>query len=195
MLKEEEKRVLLILADTDKKSFCAVLKRAYIVGAKEAKAEIKELNLGDLKFDPVLHNKEQPLEPCLKKAQEYIKWSNHIVFIYQDPWNSMPALLKGFIDRTFLPGFAFKYKSPNSLLWSKLLKKKSARLIIVSDKPRWYSYLYLNDPGINMMKRSILGFCGISPVRATFVGTIKKDTKEEKDEIIVKIIKLGQKIK
>jgi len=41
-------------------------------------------------------------------------------------WNiqtTMPALLKGFIDRTFLLNFAFKYRE-NSPFWDKLLQGK-----------------------------------------------------------------------
>jgi|SRR3989304_5289898 len=91
-------------------SFCGVLAEAYIEGAKAAGADIKQLYLGELKFDPILwhgYKEIQELEEDLKMAQEFILWAEHLVFVYPTWWGTIPALLKGFIDRTFLPGFAF----------------------------------------------------------------------------------------
>ena len=39
----------------------------------------------------------------------------------------LPAITKGFIDRLFLPGMAYKYRD-NSILWDKLLKVKQPEL-------------------------------------------------------------------
>jgi len=187
------KKILIILGHPKRESFCGALARSYIVGAKEAKAEIKELNLGDLKFNPLIKKDKQKLEPDLVTAQKYIKWAEHIVIVYPTWWGSTPALLKGFIDRTFTPGFAFNYKA--GLAWEKLLKGKSARIICTMDTPNWYYKLFLKSPGNNMLKKSVLNFSGISPVSITNIGPIKKSTKEERDCWIVNIIKLGQRLK
>lgn len=44
------------------------------------------------------------LEEDLVKAQELIRWADHLVFVYPIWWGTMPAVLKGFFDRVFLPG-------------------------------------------------------------------------------------------
>ena len=46
----------------------------------------------------------------------------------------LPAITKGFIDRLFLPGMAYKYRE-NSILWDKLLKGKTTRIITTLDQP------------------------------------------------------------
>jgi putative NADPH-quinone reductase len=67
-------------------------------------------------------------------SQEAIKWSEHIVWVFPTWWLGIPALMKGFIDRAFVPGFGFKYKK-DSIFWNKLLKGKSSSLIITMDAP------------------------------------------------------------
>ena len=57
--------------------------------------------------------------------QQDILWADHLVFVYPNWWSTVPALLKGLIDRMFVPGFAFKYRE-NSPFWDKLLKGKTA---------------------------------------------------------------------
>jgi len=110
--------ILVILGHPDTNSFCGSLTKAYIDSAKASGSEVRELQLGKLEFDPILwngYNKIQELEPDLAKAQELILWSNHIVFVYPNWWGAMPALMKGFFDRVFLPGFAFKYRENSQL--------------------------------------------------------------------------------
>jgi putative NADPH-quinone reductase len=179
-------RTLIILGHPDRKSFSAALCDAYEKGAQEKGGDVERINLCDLKFDPILrygYNRVQKLEPDLIEAQRLIKWANHIVFVFPIWWSAPPALLKGFIDRVFLPGFAFKYRE-NSSMWDKLLMGKSARLIITSDAPVAWLYFAYFHPAINMMKKATLEFCGISPVAITSFGSIK-NTNELKRKILL----------
>ena len=107
------KRVLVILGHPATNSFCGALADSYSEGANAAGNEVQFISLGSLSFDPILHNGYntiQELELDLVAAKEAITWAQHIVFVYPIWWGAMPALLKGFIDRIFLPGFAFKYR-------------------------------------------------------------------------------------
>ena len=91
----------------------------------------------DLDFNSILkHGYRQwtELEPDLLMIQQDIVDADHLVFEYPTWWGTCPALLKGLIDRVFLPGFAFKYRD-NSLFWDKLLKGNTARLIVTMDTP------------------------------------------------------------
>jgi NAD(P)H dehydrogenase (quinone) len=83
-------------------------------------------------------------------------------------WYGYPALMKGFIDRTFLPGITFQ-PTQGKALPKKLLKGKTARIIITADTPKWYNFLIMKSPAINQFKKGTLEFCGISPVKATYI--------------------------
>ncbi len=191
------KRVLVILGHPDKETFCGALANSYKKGAERAGAEVRELNVADLDFDPVLHRgyrEIQALEPDLARAQELIKWAEHLVFVYPTWWATMPALLKGFLDRTFLPGFAFKYRE-NSPFWDKYLTGRSARMIVTMDAPRWYNFLVYGDAGQKAMKRATLKFCGIAPVRVTTIGSVKELKKEQISKWLEKAEKLGEELR
>jgi putative NADPH-quinone reductase len=186
-------RTLIILGHPDKKSFCARLADSYETGAKEKGGDVERINLFDLKFNPILkkgYREIMPLEEDLVEAQRLIKWSNHLVFIFPVWWSAPPALLKGFIDRVFLPGFAFKFRE-NSHLWDKLLKDKSGRLIITSDAPVAWLYLMYFHPALNMMKKAVLDFCGVSPVTVTSFGGIKNADEKKLEGMLYKVYREG----
>ena len=169
------KKILIINGHPDKESFNFGLADAYKKGAILSGADIKEIVIRDLQFNPNLqfgYRKRTDLEPDLIEVQEKIRWAEHIVWIYPVWWGSIPAILKGFIDRTFLPGFAFQ-KRENSVWWDKLLKGKSARIISTLDQPAWYYWLIYRQPSNNAMKKLTLQFSGINPVNTTTIGPIR----------------------
>ena len=190
------KKVLVILGHPSKQSFNNALAEAYAEGAKKAGAEVQKLAISDLKFDPILHdgyNRIQELEPDLKKAQELIRWAEHIVWVYPTWWASMPALMKGFIDRIFLPGFAFNFRK-GSPLWDKHLKGRTSHLIVTMGGPPLYYRFALFSPGIRMMDKGTLGFCGIKVKCRTIIGRIRKLPREKVDEYCAIIRKKGEKL-
>ncbi len=190
-------RILIINGHPDKQSFCLALAERYKKGAESTGAECKFVNLIDLHFNPILaygYRVVSELEPDLLKIQQDILWAEHLVLIYPNWWGTYPALLKGFIDRVFLPNFAFKYHH-NSLLWDKLLKGKSARLVVTMDTPKWYYSLIYGSPVSNSMQKGILQFCGINPVRITTFSPVKLSDEKKRLEWLNKIETLGQKHK
>ncbi|HRH58770.1 MAG TPA: NAD(P)H-dependent oxidoreductase, partial [Chitinophagales bacterium] len=164
-------------------------------GAKRAGLEIKVIHICDLNFNPNLqygYQKRTDLEQDLLDAQEMIKWANHLVWVYPVWWASYPAIMKGFLDRTFLPGFAFA-KRENSVWWDKLLINKSARIISTLDQPSWYYWLVYRQPSTNAMKKLTLEFCGIKPVRVTTIGPIRLSKESYRKNWLEKIETLGYK--
>lgn len=170
------KKITVILGHPDSNSYCSLLAETYVQTAEEAGHKVKFFKLGEIAFDPILHhgyNKRQELESGLKDIQDAITWAKHLVFVYPIWWGSMPALLKGFFDRTFLPGYSFNYRK-NSPLVDRLLAGRSAHAIMTMDAPVWYYRFMYKKPGHHQIKKVILEFCGIKPVQITSFGSVRK---------------------
>jgi NAD(P)H dehydrogenase (quinone) len=191
------KKIALINGHPNNESFNFALAEAYKKGAENSGAEIKEIIIRDLDFNPNLqfgYQKRMELESDLIKAWEIIQWADHLVWIHPVWWGGLPAVTKGFIDRLFLPGLAFKYRE-NSVWWDKLLTGKTAHIITTLDQPSWYYRIFYGRPSINQLKKSTLEFCGIKPVKVTYIGIIKNAKEEQRKKWIEKVYSLGEKLK
>ncbi|MGG1551056.1 NAD(P)H-dependent oxidoreductase [Paenibacillus ferrarius] len=188
-------RIAIIQGHPHSESYCAALAAAYTKGALNSGAEIRHIHVGALHFEPNLtfgYSKRMELEADLLAAQETIRWADHLVFVYPTWWGTIPALLKGFIDRTFLPGFAYQ-KRAGSILWDKLLQGKSARLLVTMDTPSWYNRLVYRQGGHHVMKRATLQYCGVNPVRITELTPVSSSTPQQRERWLAKAEQLGLK--
>ena len=196
-LKAMAMNVLIILGHPRKNSFSGALANSFKKGALLAGMNVKQLILADLDFNPnvtVVSHKLQTLEDDISLGQELIDWADHLVFVYPTWWGTMPALLKGFLDRTLTRGFAFEEIEENQT-WKKLLKGKSAQLITTMDTPSWvYRWIY-RSPGKNAMGQATLGFCGISPVKSLSFSPIKYVDDAQRKNWLDKANQEGLKLK
>jgi NAD(P)H dehydrogenase (quinone) len=174
----------------DKNSYCAKLAVSLHNASQSKYSNAKLLNLYDLTFNMNLIGgySDAILEADLVHAQNLIHTSDHLVFVYPTWWWSMPALLKGFIDRVFIPGFAFKYEG-HSGLPAKLLTGKTATLVVTMDSPAWYYTWWMKSVGHVMMKKGVLAFCGISKTRIVTIANHRKLNTKEKESWINRMSK------
>lgn len=191
------KNILIINCHPNKDSFNFAIAEAYKNGALQNGTNVKEIVIADLQFNPSLqfgYQKRTELEPDLLDAWEKIQWANHLVWVCPVWWGGLPAIAKGFIDRLFLPGFAFQYRE-NSVWWDKLLKGKTAHIITTLDQPSWYYWFAYGRPSINQLKKATLEFCGIKPVKVSYFGVIKTATDEARKKWLIEIEKMGKNMK
>ncbi|GAA0893219.1 NAD(P)H-dependent oxidoreductase [Fulvivirga kasyanovii] len=191
------KNILIINGHPDKESFNTALAEAYKNGALDSSANVAEIIISELDFNPNLqygYRKRMELEPDLIDAWQKIKDADHLVWVHPVWWGGMPAIAKGFIDRLFLPGMAYQPK-PNSVWWDKLLKGKTARIITTMDQPGWYYWLVYGRPSINMLKKSTLEYCGVKPVAVSSFGIIKTSDQTQRDKWLKQVYQLGVKLK
>ena len=192
-----KKNILIINGHPNKESFNYALANAYKEGALKTGAQIAIIHVGELSFNPNLqdgYTKRMELEPDLLASLEKIKKADHLVWIHPVWWGGLPAIMKGFIDRLFLPGIAYKYRE-NSLWWDKLLTGKTARIITTLDQPAWYYWMFYGIPSVNQLKKSTLEFCGIKPVAVTYIGIVKTAETKQRELWLKKIYQLGQRHK
>jgi len=192
----KKKKVFILLGHPDQDSFNCTLADEYQRGAEEGGHEVRRMNLSEMNFDPILHHGyrvKQDLEPDLVSFQENVKWCDHFVIFYPSWWSTMPALLKGLIDRAWLPGFAYQFTS--EFTWKKLLKGKSAAMFVTSDTIPLAQRIIFGDT-TNELKRGILWFSGLSPIRVRKFGYLKHwGSTYRRERIKRKIYNIGKKAK
>jgi putative NADPH-quinone reductase len=109
--------------------------------------------------------------------------------IFSPVWRSrVPVLLKGFIDRTILPRFGFKFHE-KGIIWNKLLKGRSGHIIRTTNTPRAWSKFVILDPDIRILKHATMHFCGIRPVKVTSINNLKNSTEQKRQKAIQKVIR------
>lgn len=188
-------KIFIIMAHPNTGTLTSALADAYEKGALSGGHEVRRQNLGELKFDPILHKGYQviqELEPDLKTFQENVKWADHLVFLYPNWWGTMPSLLKGLIDRAWLPGFAFRFHKTGlmkGLMWTPLLTGKTARIVILANTHPLMAHLLFGD-FTNELKRATLGFAGIHARVMCFTPS-EKATEGRRAEWLQTMERLG----
>ena len=186
------KKILVVLGHPKQDSFCGALADAYANGASE-KADVRRLSLGDLQFDPILRggfDQPQPLEKDLVDAQDSLLWADHVAWLMPTWWAAPPALVKGFIDRTFLPGFAFRYEK-NRPLPVQLLAGRSARVIATMDSPSFWYWLWHHRALHASFVNATLKFVGFSNVATTTHYAVRSMSQQKRQRLIALSAKLG----
>jgi len=175
--------------------FCHALARAYRTGAEAAGHEVDETRIARLDF-PVLTDpaewSAQPAPEGLDAVQGQIRRADHLVIIFPLWLGTMPALVKAFFEQVLRPGFAFDEKARNGR-GERLLKGKSARVIITMGMPALVFRVFFGGHGYRYLKRNILQFCGIRPVRASLVGMVAGTSPGRRDKWLKRVGRLAGK--
>jgi len=189
------KKILIINGHPNLESFNFGIARAYKKGAIDSGDEVREIIIHDLNFNTNLqfgYEKRTELEADLV-SWEKIKWADHLEGVHPVWWGGLPAITRGFIDRLFLPGYAFKYRE-NSVWWDKLLTGRTAHIITTIDQPSWYYSLVYGKPSVNQLKKTALEFCGIKPVKVTYFDPIRNSNAKFRSKLLDRVTSPGARL-
>jgi putative NADPH-quinone reductase len=154
--------------------FGHALAAAYADAAKAAGHEMQTIEVAKLEF-ALLRSAadwQAPAPPSITQAQEILKWANHYFIVFPLWLGDMPALLKAFFEQALRPGFAFG-EARAGRLPQKLLKGRSARIVVTMGMPAFFYRIYYRSHSVKNLKRNILEFVGVSPVRTTLIGMVE----------------------
>ncbi|WP_437921212.1 NAD(P)H-dependent oxidoreductase [Sphingobacterium sp. LRF_L2] len=183
------KNIVVINGHPDKESFNSAIAQTYVTSALYLGLHVRYIAIGELDFNPNLafgYRQRMELEPDLIKALEDLKWSHHQVWIHPLWWLGMPAIMKGFFDRLFLPGITFKSNKGGSS--EGLLTDKTARIITTAGDLSidMYEETYKSS-GLVQLKKGILEYCGVSSIENNFIGPLYELTEKDRKEWIERL--------
>jgi NAD(P)H dehydrogenase (quinone) len=78
---------------------------------------------------------------------------------------------------------------------NKLPKSKTAHIITTLDQPSWYYWFAFVRPSVNQLKKSTLEFCGVKPVKVTYIGPIVSSDQYLREKWLNNIEQLGKKLR
>lgn len=123
---------LIIYAHPNQASLNSLFKQTVEKTLREQNHEVVVRDLYQLNFYPVLSledmagQRQGMVSEEIKREQDFINWADTITFIYPIWWTGMPGIMKGYIDRVFTYGFAYRYDQG---VQKGLLSGKSAYII------------------------------------------------------------------
>lgn len=106
---------LIIYAHPNKDSLNHSIKEKVSEQLNKNNHQVEVRDLYKLEFNPIVTMDDMngwytgKVSSDVAKEQQYILWADVITFIYPIWWAGLPAMMKGYIDRVFSYGFAFKY--------------------------------------------------------------------------------------
>jgi len=108
-------KVLIVYAHPNLRSFNRAVLEAFTKGLSEGRHTYEVVDLYSIRFNPCLGAEDLAslmagkTPDDIKEQQEKVSRSDGIVFIHPVWWTGPPAILKGWIDRVFSMGFAYRF--------------------------------------------------------------------------------------
>ena len=149
------KKVLIIHAHPESKSFCSSLKNEAVSYFQSQGAEVKVSDLYSMSFNPVgdKHDFTELQNPVffkyqmeqvnahqnnlfahdVKEEMDKLEWCDTLIFNFPLWWFGLPAILKGWVDRVFAMGLV--YGAGKGVYDNGTYKNKTAFLTLTTGGP------------------------------------------------------------
>lgn len=153
-------KVLVIYAHPVEASFAAAL-RDTVVAVLESNGHAVDLcDLYNEAFDPVLSRQERMdyrdvasnAEPVAAHV-ERLRRAEALILVFPSWWYGMPAILKGYFDRVWLPGVAFEF-GPQAIR-PLLGQLRVFGVVTTTGAPGWFTRFYVGNPSRKVLMRGL----------------------------------------
>ena len=184
-------KYLIIAGHPNPDSFCSSLtKELYDHLLSEGnEAELRDLYA--LGFDPVLSAADfsaiaaNRMPADIKTEQEYILWADHLIFVYPLWCGGLPAVLKGYIDRVFAEGFAYRYTDKGG---EGLLAPRKGSTVCSTGEA--YEEGGEMHRAMNLIfKSTVFGYSGMEPCKSLYCGEVPTVSREVRASYIERVKK------
>ena len=159
-------KVLVVLAHPNPESFSHAIVDKVSDTLADCGHSVSVIDLYTVGYSPTMTRDElaayptstPAIDPMVIEHTRLIQECSAIVFVYPTWWSSMPAILKGWIDRTILPGVAFSVDPETLKLQPELTNVRRLIGITTFGGPRLAS-LVASDNGSKIVTRSLRAIC------------------------------------
>jgi putative NADPH-quinone reductase len=192
-------RILVVFAHPVRESFGHAVYQRLIEGLERAGHEVRGLDLYAEGFDPVLSAQERRdyhtagrNERTVAAELERVRWAEGLVFVYPTWWYSLPAMLKGWIDRVWVPFATFELPTGLRPIKGKMQHIRLLAGVSTYGSPWWWVRLVIGDPGRRIIMRGIKPLCH-PRCRTLWLGHYRMDssTPESRGAFLERVARLA----
>lgn len=184
---------LIIFAHENEGSFNGAIRDTIVHELQEQNQNVSVRDLYRLRFNPILTMDElngfyeQQYPDDIAAEQQHIREADVLYFVFPTWWYSMPAILKGYFDRVFATGFAFRYSKAGPI--GLLSGKKALIFQTAADPEEALSARSLDSAIYNAIGVGILHYCGLDVVEHKIIPGIHHASDETRSEYLSEIKK------
>jgi NAD(P)H dehydrogenase (quinone) len=183
-------KLLVVYCHPNPKSYSHAVLDAVLAGLTGSDVQLLDLHAEG--FDPVLVVNEEHRRRDLDKVEatrayrEQIARCDAMIFVYPVWWGGFPAMLKGYLDRTFISGLTYSFQGrPKTAVFPHgLMRGKEAHFFYTLDSP---ALVALVDPGWFSNYFTVFRYCGFSAVRRHYLARLKLTTLAQRERWLVTV--------
>ncbi len=160
------KRFVVVLAHPLKNSLCAHLAARVVETLSDAEHQLQMIDLYERDFDPRLKSAERQSYYSSKhdasavvEDAEALQAADVLILIFPTWWFGLPAILKGWIDRVFVPGVAYDHAPDFGRMIPRLKKLQACLAITTLGSPWWIDWFVMFRPVRRVLSRAVIGTC------------------------------------
>ena len=195
-------RVLVVLAHPVAESFAHAIHRSAVTALIRAGHEVRELDLYGIGFDPVMSAEDRldyhtpgANEVHVAEHLDHLRWAEGLLFVYPTWWYSMPAMLKGWIDRVWVPHATFELPKGLAPIKGRLHNIRLIGAFSTYGSPWWWVRFVIGDPGRRNVLRGVRPLCHPG-CRSFWLGHYRMDssTTESRKRYLQRVEALAARI-
>jgi NAD(P)H dehydrogenase (quinone) len=156
-------RLLLVFCHPDPASYGAALRRAAVDALQGAGHELRQIDLYAQGFDPVfsaaeklsyLSDTQRNIDGVAEHVR-WLQWAEGWVVVYPTWFYGAPAMLKGWLERVWLPGVSFRVASAKQRTIGGELRNIRLFVGITTSGSPWWWLKVIGDPGRSLFMKGL----------------------------------------
>jgi NAD(P)H dehydrogenase (quinone) len=178
-------RVLVVHAHPEPTSFNRALAHEAVTALEEAGHHVDLIDLYGQNYSPCMTEAERRaydtddpvLDPVVAAHARLVRRAEALVFVYPTWWSSLPAILKGWMERTLVMGVAFELDPSTRRVRPLLTGVRTIVGISSYGSPQRYVRI-VNDNGRRTLTRALRGCTGWR-TRTRWLAMYELDTSSD----------------
>ncbi len=179
-------KILIVLGHPDSNSLNHAIAHAIRDDLQNLGHDVMFHDLYEEGFPPLLSAGEIPesgkIEPVVKVHCDELSSADGIVIVHPNWWGQPPAILKGWVDKVFRPGIAYRFEDGDGGegIPIGLLNASAAVVINTSNTPAAREHTAFGDPLDAIWRRCIFDLCGVANFHRRMFSVVVTSTSEQR---------------